>query len=92
MVPEIWTTAIKKIVNIVSWENGNKETDIMAHKQYSAQYEAKIVLEVLQGEREAGEIASENQAEPQYGTQPYCPTILFLRLLRPHTERPWAVL
>ncbi len=32
----------------------------MAHKQYTAQYKAKIVLEVLQDERELGEIASEN--------------------------------
>ncbi len=36
----------------------------MAHKQYTAQYKAKIVLEVLQGERELGEIASENQLNP----------------------------
>ncbi len=36
----------------------------MAHKQYTAQYKAKIVLEVLQGERELGEIATENQLNP----------------------------
>ncbi len=36
----------------------------MAHKQYTAQYKIKIVLEVLQGERELGEIASENQLNP----------------------------
>ncbi len=36
----------------------------MAHKQYTAQYKTKIVLEVLQGERELGEIASENQLNP----------------------------
>ncbi len=36
----------------------------MAHRQYTAQYKAKIVLEVLQGERELGEIASENQLNP----------------------------
>ncbi len=37
----------------------------MAHKEYSAQYKAKIVLEVLQGEREVGEIASENELNPK---------------------------
>ncbi len=36
----------------------------MAHRQYTAQYKTKIVLEVLQGERELGEIASENQLNP----------------------------
>ena len=36
----------------------------MGHRQYSAEYKAKIVLEVLQGERELGEIASENQLNP----------------------------
>ena len=30
----------------------------MSHRQYSAQYKAKIVLEVLQGEKELGEIAA----------------------------------
>ncbi len=36
----------------------------MAHRQYTAQYKAKIVLEVLQGEKELGEIASDNQLNP----------------------------
>lgn len=36
----------------------------MGHKQYSAQYKAKIVLEVLQGEKELGEIAAANQLNP----------------------------
>ncbi len=36
----------------------------MAHRQYSAEYKAKIVLEVLQGEKELGEIAAENQLNP----------------------------
>ena len=36
----------------------------MSHRQYSAQYKAKIVLEVLQGEKELGEIAAENQLDP----------------------------
>ncbi len=36
----------------------------MSHRQYSAEYKAKIVLEVLQGEKELGEIASENQLNP----------------------------
>ncbi len=36
----------------------------MAHRQYSAEYKAKIVLEVLQGEKELCEIASENQLNP----------------------------
>ena len=36
----------------------------MAHRQYTAQYKAKIVLEVLQGEKELGEIASENNLNP----------------------------
>lgn len=36
----------------------------MSHRQYSAQYKAKIVLEILQGEKELGEIAAENQLNP----------------------------
>ena len=36
----------------------------MAHRQYTAQYKAKIVLEVLQGEKELGEIAAENNLNP----------------------------
>ncbi len=36
----------------------------MAHRQYTAQYKAKIVLEVLQRERELGELASENRLNP----------------------------
>ena len=36
----------------------------MAHRQYTAQYKAKIVLAVLQGEKELGEIASENNLNP----------------------------
>lgn len=36
----------------------------MAHRQYTAQYKAKIVLGVLQGEKELGEIASENNLNP----------------------------
>ena len=36
----------------------------MAHRQYSPQYKTKIVLEVLQGEKELGEIAAENELNP----------------------------
>ena len=36
----------------------------MAHRQYTAQYKTKIVLEVLQGEKELGEIAAENELNP----------------------------
>ena len=36
----------------------------MAHRQYTAQYKTKIVLEVLQGEKELGEIAAENNLNP----------------------------
>jgi len=36
----------------------------MAHRQYRAEYKAKIILEVLQGEKELGEIAAENQLNP----------------------------
>ena len=32
----------------------------MAHRQYTSQYKTRIVLEVLQGEKEIGEIAAEN--------------------------------
>ena len=32
----------------------------MAHRQYTSQYKTRIVLEVLQGEKELGEIAAEN--------------------------------
>ena len=36
----------------------------MAHRQYTAQYKAEIVLTVLQGEKELGEIAAENGLNP----------------------------
>ena len=36
----------------------------MAHKLYTAQYKTRIVLEVLQGEKELGEIAAENGLNP----------------------------
>lgn len=36
----------------------------MAHRQYTAPYKTKIVLEVLQGEKELGEIAAENGLNP----------------------------
>lgn len=36
----------------------------MAQKTYTAEYKAKIVLEVLAGERELGEIAAENNLNP----------------------------
>ena len=36
----------------------------MAHRQYTAQYKTRIVLEVLQGEKELGEIAAENNLNP----------------------------
>lgn len=36
----------------------------MAHRQYTAQYKTRIVLEVLQEEKELGEIAAENGLNP----------------------------
>lgn len=36
----------------------------MAHTKYTADYKAKIVLQVLQGEQELGEISSENNLNP----------------------------
>ncbi len=36
----------------------------MARSSYSAEYKAKVVLEVLQGEREVGEIATANGINP----------------------------
>ncbi len=36
----------------------------MARSSYSAEYKAKVVLEVLQGERELGEIAAANGINP----------------------------
>ena len=36
----------------------------MAHRQYTAQFKTKIILEVLQGEKELGEIAAENNLNP----------------------------
>ena len=36
----------------------------MARKQYSPQFKAKLVLEVLQGEKELGAIAYENGVNP----------------------------
>ena len=36
----------------------------MGHRRYTAQYKTRIVLEVLQGEKEIGEIAAENNLNP----------------------------
>ena len=36
----------------------------MGHKRYTAQYKTRIVLEILQGEKELGEIAAENNLNP----------------------------
>ena len=36
----------------------------MKHRLYTPQYKTKIVLEVLQGEKELGEIAAENNLNP----------------------------
>ena len=36
----------------------------MAYKHYTPDFKAKIVLQVLQGEKELGEIASENSLNP----------------------------
>lgn len=36
----------------------------MGHRRYTAQYKTRIVLEVLQGEKELGEIAAENNLNP----------------------------
>ena len=36
----------------------------MKRKRYTPEYKAKIVLQVLQGEKELGEIASENSLNP----------------------------
>ena len=36
----------------------------MTRKRYTPEYKAKIVLQVLQGEKELGEIASENGLNP----------------------------
>lgn len=36
----------------------------MARTNYTAEYKAKIVLQVLQGEKELGEIAAENRLNP----------------------------
>ena len=36
----------------------------MGYKRYTAQYKTRIVLEVLQGEKEIGEIAAENNLNP----------------------------
>ena len=36
----------------------------MRHRLYTAQYKTRIVLEVLQGEKELGEIAVENNLNP----------------------------
>lgn len=36
----------------------------MSRGKYSAEFKAKIVLEVLQGEKELGEIAAENNVSP----------------------------
>ena len=36
----------------------------MRHRRYTAQYKTRIVLEILQGEKELGEIAAENNLNP----------------------------
>ena len=36
----------------------------MGHRRYTAQYKTKIVLEVLQGEKELSEISAENNLNP----------------------------
>ena len=36
----------------------------MGHRGYTAQYKTRIVLEILQGEKELGEIAAENNLNP----------------------------
>lgn len=36
----------------------------MGHRRYTAQYKTRIVLEILQGEKELGEIAAENNLNP----------------------------
>ena len=36
----------------------------MGHRRYTAQYKTRIVLEILQGEKEIGEIAAENNLNP----------------------------
>ena len=36
----------------------------MGHRRYTAQYKTKIVLEILRGEKELGEIAAENNLNP----------------------------
>ena len=36
----------------------------MSRKEYSAQYKTKLVLEVLQGEKELGAVAYENNINP----------------------------
>ena len=41
-----------------------KEHIPWGYRRYTAQYKAKIVLEVLQGEKELGEIAAENNLNP----------------------------
>lgn len=36
----------------------------MKRRRYTAQYKTRIVLEILQGEKELGEIAAENNLNP----------------------------
>ena len=36
----------------------------MGHRRYTAQYKTRIVLEILQGEKELGEITAENNLNP----------------------------
>ncbi len=61
MVPRNETSDRK---NIVNEERREKEETDMARNSYSAEYKAKVVLEVLQGERELGEIAASNGINP----------------------------
>ena len=62
MVPGTSTTSDKLMVNMVYSHTGGKDT--MTYQHYTAEFKAKIVLEILQGERELGEVAKEYNINP----------------------------
>ena len=64
MVPQNQTTTRKIIVNMVKYSKNEKGDNTMTRRTYTPEYKAKLVIEVLQGEKELNTIAAENNLSP----------------------------
>ncbi len=65
MDPRNRTTGYKIIVNMVYLNKRKQEEKTMARRNsYTPEFKTKVVLEVLQGERELGELAAEYDINP----------------------------